>query len=189
MEYRNSRHPEQAINLKLSTPLYIGGLPNDVIAPSLTQRKFGLEKEFLCFFGLVHSEIFQKKKLYLPCWGYYFSFFKFPFWISNWFYLDPWYSKKPFFMTPTWNSTFIFSSLMLCYYFEFHIFITFISLLLHLDTTVVWESSRSHPVLIRMRWTSRHLIWEGHQREQVHVIQTQNMVSTLTAKIPGFITV
>ena len=41
MEYRNSRHTEQAINLKLSTPLYIGGLPNDVIAPSLTQRKFG----------------------------------------------------------------------------------------------------------------------------------------------------
>jgi len=41
MEYQNSRHAEPTVPLMLSTPLYIGGLPNHVVAPSLTYRNFG----------------------------------------------------------------------------------------------------------------------------------------------------
>lgn len=41
MEYKNARHSDVVIPMELSTPLYIGGLPENVNAPHFLNRKFG----------------------------------------------------------------------------------------------------------------------------------------------------
>lgn len=41
MEYKNDRHPNQAVSMVLTTPLYIGGFPHYVNAPHFVNRKYG----------------------------------------------------------------------------------------------------------------------------------------------------
>ena len=41
MEYKNARHEQAFVSLALTTPLYIGGIPNNVVAPAFKKRKYG----------------------------------------------------------------------------------------------------------------------------------------------------
>ena len=41
MEYKNNRHNDDSVKLKLATPLFIGGLPPNVNAPHFVSKKHG----------------------------------------------------------------------------------------------------------------------------------------------------